>query len=116
MNLIECYSALGGDYENVLKRLTSERIVKKFVIKFLDDKSFGLLESSLSENNTEEAFRAAHTIKGICANLSFDRLLHSAEEITEALRAGDLENAMKLFPAVSEDYQLTVNSIKALDA
>lgn len=29
MNLIECYSALGGNYEDVLRRLTSERLVKK---------------------------------------------------------------------------------------
>lgn len=115
MNLIECYSALGGNYEDVLKRLTSERLVRKFVVKFLDDKSYELLKTSLSENNTEEAFRAAHTIKGVCSNLSFDKLLNSAKEITEALRNGDLDKARELFPAVTEDYQLTINSIKALD-
>ena len=115
MNLTECYNAIGGNYEDVLRRLTSERLVRKFAVKFLDDKSYELLESSLNENNIEEAFRAAHTIKGVCSNLSFSKLLHSSEDITEALRAGDLEKAKQLFPAVTENYQLTVNSIKALD-
>lgn len=115
MNLIECYSALGGNYEDVLRRLTSERLVKKIAVKFLDDKSYGLLENSLSENNIDEAFRAAHTIKGVCANLGFDKLLHSSSEITEALREGNIDMANELFPIVTEDYLLTINSIKSLD-
>ncbi len=115
MNLIECYSALGGNYEDVLRRLTSERLVKKFAVRFLDDKSYGLLENSLSENNIDEAFRAAHTIKGVCANLGFDKLLHSSSEITEALREGNIDMANELFPIVTKDYLLTINSIKSLD-
>ncbi len=115
MNITECYSALGGDYESVLRRLTSERLVKKFAVKFLDDKSYTLLETAIREDNAEEAFRAAHTIKGVCSNLSFDKLLHSAETITEALRDGDMDKAKELFPIVSENYQLTVDAIKALD-
>ena len=74
MNLQECYEALGGDFEDVLSRLRSEKLVQKFVLKFLNDKSFDLLCSSLEEENYEEAFRASHTIKGVCQNLSFTRL------------------------------------------
>ena len=65
MNLQECYEALGGDFEDVLSRLRSEKLVQKFVLKFLNDKSFDLLCSSLEEENYEEAFRASHTIKGV---------------------------------------------------
>ena len=72
MNLQECYEALGGDFEDVLSRLRSEKLVQKFVLKFLNDKSFDLLCSSLEEENYEEAFRASHTIKGVCQNLSFN--------------------------------------------
>lgn len=115
MNLIECYNALGGNYEDVLRRLTSERLVKKFAVRFLDDKSYELLETSLRENNIDEAFRAAHTIKGVCANLGFDKLLHSSSDMTEALREGNIDMANELFQTVTEDYLLTINSIKALD-
>ena len=39
MTLQECYAALEGDYQGVLGRLTSERMVQKFVLKFLNDGS-----------------------------------------------------------------------------
>ena len=45
MTLKECYEILGGGYEDVLSRFMSERLVQKFVIKFLDDKSFDNLKS-----------------------------------------------------------------------
>ena len=43
MTLKECYAALGGDYDEVIGRLRSERLVQKFVLKFLDDGSYDLL-------------------------------------------------------------------------
>ena len=40
MSLETCYSALEGDYQTVYNRLNkNERIVKKFVLKFLEDPS-----------------------------------------------------------------------------
>ena len=71
MTLQECYARLGGDYEDVLGRLRSERLIQKFIIKFLDDGNFDLLCSSVESGDVSEAFRAAHTIKGMCQNLSF---------------------------------------------
>lgn len=111
MNLQQCYEALGGNYDDAIGRLRSERLVQKFVLKFLDDPSFDLLVSSLQNGNAEEAFRAAHTIKGMCANLSFDALAHSVIQITETLRAGDLETGKQLFPAVKTEYEKTFNAI-----
>ena len=70
----ECYAALEGDYQGVLGRLTSERMVQKFVLKFLNDGSFDLLVRSMEEENYQEAFRAAHTIKGVCQNLDFTEI------------------------------------------
>ena len=35
MNLKECYNSIGADYEDVTRRLMNERLVKKFVLKFL---------------------------------------------------------------------------------
>lgn len=86
MTLKECYAALGGDYDEVMGRLRSERLVQKFVLKFLNDGSYQLLLDSLAAGDREEAFRAAHTIKGVCANLAFNDLLASSEQLTEALR------------------------------
>lgn len=34
MTLLECYDAVGGDYEGAIGRLRSERLIHKFVLKF----------------------------------------------------------------------------------
>lgn len=46
MTVRECYEELGSDFDKVLSRLVSEALVKKFALKFLDDPSFGQLETA----------------------------------------------------------------------
>lgn len=64
MELKEVYEKIGGDYDDVVRRLMGEKLVRKFLLKFLDDKSYADLERTLSEGDYKEAFRAAHTLKG----------------------------------------------------
>ena len=71
MTIQECYQKMGADYEDVLKRLYSESMIRKFARMFLDDDSYPKLEDALKKENVEEAFRAAHTLKGVCQNLGF---------------------------------------------
>ena len=116
MSLKECYQSIGGNYEDAVGRLYSEKLVLKFVFKFLNDPSYPLLEKSLQEENYEEAFRASHTIKGICQNLSFTRLQERSSALTEALRAGYSPQVPALVEKVKADYQETVKAIQKLQA
>ena len=113
MTLRECYSALEGDFEGVSGRLPSEKFIQKFVLKFLADGSFNLLVRSMEEENWEEAFRAAHTIKGMCQNLDFTKLYRSSSELSEALRHGASPQAPALLEQVKADYRQTVDAICA---
>ncbi len=115
MTLKECYAAMGGDYDEVIGRLRSERLVQKFVLKFLDDGSYDLLCRALEEGNREEAFRAAHTIKGVCSNLAFTQLLQFSSQLTELLRedGGDSGQVQALFGQVRESYQRTAQAIRS---
>lgn len=113
MTLEETYLKLGGNYEKVIKLLKSPILVKKIALKFIDDKSFELLEKSLEKKNCEEAFRAAHTLKGICLNLCFDRLCLTSTEITEYLRQGKIDDTTEnTFKRLKEDYQVTISALK----
>lgn len=116
MTLRDCYVKLNGDYDEVLSRLRSERLVQKFVLKFLDDRSYNTLVEAVAERDRETAFRAAHTIKGMCQNLSFTRLGGSADKLTEALRNSWESNAGELFEQVRADYDLTAGAIRELKA
>ena len=115
MNLRECYSALEGNYENVVARLRSERLVRKFVLKFLQDGSYDLLCRSLEERNLEEAFRAAHTLKGVCQNLDFTKLYESSSRLTDELRDDWGPEVETWFARTSQDYRQTVEAIQNLD-
>lgn len=115
MTLEEAYSKLQGDYEKVMKLLRNPALVKKFALKFIDDESFELLEKSLNEKKYTEAFRAAHTLKGVCLNLCFDKLYLSAAEMTEDLRPGiPTDKTEEIFNRLKDDYLITVSALKEL--
>ena len=116
MTIQECYQELGGNYLEVSERLPSPRLIEKFIAKFLEDASFSALCSAMESGNRAEAFRAAHTLKGVCANMSFSRLMKSAAQLTELLRPeadGIPAEAEALMEDVRRDYRATVASIRS---
>ena len=61
MDIKECYTLIGADYNEVLSRLSSEKLITKIVKKYLDDTSFNDLKEGIETKNIELAFRGAHT-------------------------------------------------------
>lgn len=116
MQMVLFYEKIGGDYEDVKLRLQSDALIERFVLKFLADTSFERLEKAVKESDFDEAFKAAHTLKGVCQNLSFEKLSVSSCEITECLRhhaetGVNKEECDRLFNEVKEDYETVVNAI-----
>lgn len=105
MTLRECYEAFGGNYDDAVSRLMNESLIRKMLVRFLEDKSFGNLVKAMEEGNDGEAFRMAHTLKGVCGNLGFHRLYESSSMLTEALRGGRTPEADDCLERVSEDYR-----------
>lgn len=112
MNIKECYLQFGGDYESVLGRLRREQLVEKFLLKFLEDKSFDQFEAAMASGNYEEGLRAVHTLKGVCQNLSFAALYESSRQVTQAMKDGDYRKAMELSPRLSEDYHRIIQVVE----
>ena len=116
MTMRECYEAIGGNYEDVLGRLRSEALIRKFTLKFLEDQSYPQLKQALNDKNYEDAFRSAHTLKGVCQNLSFDRLCEVSHELTELLRGrtGEQPGIPEAMEKVTEVYEMTMEEIKKM--
>ena len=114
MTIQECYKKMDADYEDVFHRLPRESMIRKFALMFLNDDSYPKLEQSLKEGNAQEAFRAAHTLKGVCQNLGFTNLYPPVYDLTEVLRAGTLEGSRELFARVTEQYKITTDAIRAV--
>ncbi|MBD5130203.1 MAG: Hpt domain-containing protein [Ruminococcaceae bacterium] len=117
MTLEAFYNEIGSDYKAALTRMgNSEKMLGKFVRKFTADKSMSELNASFDGGDYPTAFRMAHTLKGLCANLGLDKLQHSSAELTEALRGGVVaDNAAELLAQVRADYDMTVAALAQLD-
>ena len=113
MNLNEFYKEMNSDYNEVLSRFGgSEAMVRKFVNRFLDDHSIEMLNEA---SDIETAFRAAHTIKGICLNLGFKSLFEPANALTEKLRPKQEVDYSDLLKEVNDEYKRIVNLIHSIE-
>lgn len=77
----------GADVEGTLHRfMGNEALFLKFLLKFKDDTNYAGLTESLDRENYEEAFKYAHTLKGVSANLGLDPICRPVSALTELLR------------------------------
>ena len=118
MTVQELYEKIGGSYETVKSQMLKDELIHRFVLKFLNDKSYSYLADAVNSQNYEEAFKAAHTLKGVTLNLSFKKLSNSVCELTEFLRNRNNEQVDKpacdeLMKLVTIDYNEVVNAINA---
>ena len=109
MTVEQVYKNMDSDYASVKDRLQNDALIEKFLIKFLADESYANILKNL-----EEAFRAAHTLKGVCQNLGLDRLYKSSYDVTEALRNGKNDVTSEMMEKLESDYDITVSSIREL--
>lgn len=115
MTVQECYEQMKGDYDGVLQRLMDDARIRKFLLRFQNETLYEELQDSLEKENYEEAFRCAHSIKGVCMNLGLSVLQKSSSELCEALRGGERpENLEELFEEVKRDYGSTLEAIRQL--
>ena len=115
MTVAECYAQFEGDYEGTIERLATEELVRKYLLRFLDDPCYGVLVKKYSEHADREAFQAVHTLKGLCLNLGLTKLNRSSSQLTEALRNGRMPEADGLLEQVKADYVLTCGAIRELE-
>lgn len=87
-DLLEGY---GFDVDGAMKRfLNNEVLYKKCLKKFLDDPSYDNLKSAFEDGNCNEAFKAAHTMKGFVSNLGINKLYEFLIPMVEKLRNQDI--------------------------
>ena len=110
----EFYKKINGNYEVALSRMQNDERIKKYLNFFLMDESYKGLEDGMNSNDVEVAFRGAHTLKGVCQNMAFTALSIATEQITEELRAKDMEKAKVSFKKVEEEYKKVIDEIRKI--
>lgn len=86
-NLKQLFTEYGGDYVVTMDRfLNNETIYLRFLNMLFEDKNLDLLGNALEQGDLEEAFAAAHTLKGVAANMGLSPLFAAVCAIVEPLR------------------------------
>lgn len=115
MDVKTFYEQMGVDYNNVLRRLCSEQLILKYLGKLPTDPTYRLLTDAFAAGDAETAFRAAHTLKGLCLNLDLRPLLEESDALTERLRAQTpLRELQGELDRLSEEYHRLTQRIEAL--
>ena len=118
MDYKEFYAAIGVNYETPLRRFGgSERLLKKYLGKMNDDKTFASLQAAMAGGDREEAFRAAHTLKGVALNLELTPLVGLSSELSEVLRNVETipPEAAPLYDQLSAAYDTTLEKLRQLE-
>lgn len=115
MNIQDFYEQINGNFDDVMARMPMERLIMKYLLKFYDDPTFLDLQQALDQENLEAAFRASHTLKGICSNLGLTALQEKSDVLTECLRKqDDREKAQRLFLDVKDEYHKVKKALELL--
>lgn len=110
-----CLAEAGVDTEDALRRfLGNEALLLKFLARFGQDENFHRLCDAMARGDEKAAFEAAHTLKGVCGNLSLKDLAREVGSLVESLRAGRTAEAAAQLPAVEREYHRAKTALDTL--
>ena len=116
MKIREMYASIGADYEEVTGRLTdNEAFITKLVRKYAEDGNCERLQKAMQYKDYEDAFEAAHALKGLSSNLGFSKLYEVSSGLTEKLRAKDYDGVESLSEEVQAAHDAVVKAIAELE-
>ncbi len=100
------------DVDGALARLTNDKeLYFKLLSAFPKDETMPQLETAVAKGNWDNAFTAAHALKGLAGNLGFVPLFHSLSELVITIRAGRLNDLSLMINRVKNDYSDIVRII-----
>lgn len=106
MNLEEFYGSMDQSYDEVLQRLAgNENLLKKFLKKFLSDSNYSRAMTAVDTKDYNELLTAAHTLKGISANLGLKILTELCTLIVSELRNNRYEKIQGLCEQLTDEYK-----------
>ena len=92
--------------------MKSDERILKFLTMLLRDENYTALCAAMDKRDCEQAFRAAHTIKGISLNLCLKELATAASLLTDALRPGVwTQDVPELFEQVKKQYDVMLAAV-----
>lgn len=96
----------GAEVDEALQRfMNNEALYVKCLNIFLTDDNLPLLAKAMSDKNYDQAFFAAHALKGVMLNLSLTPLYNTVVPLVEALRH-------KEYDGIEAKYQIFLKGLE----
>ena len=105
----------GCDVDGALNRFLGEtELYQQCLNTITEDKAFDELGKALDTGDVKAGFEAAHTLKGVLANLGLTPMYEVVVEIVEPLRAGNANGLQPYYTTlmVERDYLKRLLEVK----
>ena len=121
MTIQELYSNIGGNYDQAVRIMKSDRLIGKYVLKFEASRVGETLAEAGETMDPVQLFETSHAMKGVCYNLGLITLAELASELSEEFRPGKPrrhsdEEVAALIAKIAGLYSVTAEGIRAYEA
>jgi len=104
--LVEKLKEYGCDVDSALDRfMNKESLYLKFIRKFPDDPTMNTIRELIHSENTEERFKAVHTMKGVAGNLGLTPLFDTSADMVQKFRENKTEEAIAEYDTLEKIYK-----------
>ncbi len=102
----------GIDMEQLLRRLMgNEALIRVFIKKFSEDQTYGALQSAFAEKDMKKAEMMSHTLKGMCGNLSLNKLYRLFTDQVDLLRSGEQDKAEAMMGEIAAEFEGAISAM-----
>ena len=117
MTIKELYAKIGGNYDQAVRVMKSDRLIDKYVRKFTASQVAESLAEAGKTMDPVKLFESAHAMKGVCSNLGLESLANAVKEITEEFRPGNTRrlsdaDVQSRLDAIAKQYEITAEGIR----
>ena len=117
MNIREIYENIGADYNAALRRFLNEERIEKYLLLMMKDGTMDQLKQAVEKQDYENAFRAAHSLKGISLNMEMTLLAEASSALSDYLKFWEREGfeqqeADRLFRLTAAAYSVVREAVE----
>lgn len=100
------------DIEGAMRRFeNNESFYISCLQLFLEDETIRELNKTVKEKRWDDAFTAAHALKGLAGNMGFVPLMHAVGQLVVLIRSGRLREVDESMLQVNSDYRDITDAI-----
>lgn len=102
------------DVQGALRRLgDDESLYIECLAMFLHDPTMDELNEAIDNKAWDEAFTAAHALKGVAGNMGFVPLMHATGQLVIVIRGGRIKDIGESMAQVNSHYRDIMDVVRA---